>query len=71
MSDKKYLLRGAKAICEAVGENPRDIKTLVEKEGLPAWKRSEHHREPWKASPERLAKWAAEQDAKYSGTAAG
>ena len=61
-----FLLRGAKEICDAVGESPRDIKRLVEEEGLPAWKRSGHQREPWKASPQRLAEWAAEQDVKYT-----
>lgn len=62
---KKFLLRGAREICEAVGENPRNIKDLVEKEGLPAWKRSDNDKEPWRAHPERLAKWAKEQDEKY------
>lgn len=62
---KKFLLKGAKEICDAVGENPRDIKDLVENEGLPAWKRSDKPKEPWRAHPDRLAKWAREQDEKY------
>ncbi len=48
-------LRGAKAICEAVGENPKDIVRLVGVLGLPAWKRE--NKGPWRALPEDLHRW--------------
>ena len=48
-------LRGAKAICAAVGESPKNITDLVLRKGLPAWKDS-----PlgcWRALPEDLRTW--------------
>lgn len=48
-------LRGAKAICEAVGENPKEIVRLVEVKGLPAWKRE--GKGAWRALPEDLQSW--------------
>lgn len=52
-------LRGAKEICAAVGENPKEIVRLVEEEGLPAWKRA--GRGPWRALPADLARWVRAQ----------
>lgn len=57
------VLKGAKAICEAVDENPKQIACLVKNEGLPAWRRSDA--DPWKARPEALRDWVAEQERKY------
>lgn len=48
-------LRGAKSICAAVGENPKDMASLVAKHGLPAWKRN--NRGSWRALPEDLKRW--------------
>jgi len=53
--DQMICIRGAKAICEAVGENPRDILELVERQGLPAWRRSSNG--SWRALPEDLHDW--------------
>ncbi|MBN2140412.1 MAG: DNA-binding protein [Desulfovibrionaceae bacterium] len=47
--------RGAKAICRAVGENPKEIVRLVRDKGLPAWKRE--NRGMWRALPEDLKQW--------------
>lgn len=52
-------LRGAKAICEAVGENPKEMVTLVRVKGLPAWKRE--GKGPWRALPEDLQCWLRAQ----------
>lgn len=52
-------LRGAKEICKAVGENPKEMAYLVREVGLPAWKRS--GRGVWKALPEDLLEWAQYQ----------
>ncbi len=48
-------IRGAKAICEAVGENPKEIVRLVEEQGLPAWKRD--NKGAWRALPDDLVRW--------------
>ncbi|MDD4732394.1 MAG: DNA-binding protein [Desulfovibrio sp.] len=48
-------LKGAKAICMAVGENPKEIVRLVREQGLPAWKRE--NRGVWRALPEDLVSW--------------
>ncbi|MGE4503817.1 MAG: DNA-binding protein [Desulfovibrionaceae bacterium] len=53
--DSRICLRGAKAICEAVGENPKEIVRLVEGQGLPAWKRD--NKGAWRALPEDLRQW--------------
>ena len=50
--------KGAKAICKAAGENPREIANLV-KSGFPAFKVG--GRGPWKALPEDLKRWVKEQ----------
>ena len=52
-------LKGAKAICEAVGENPKHIMELVRDFGLPAWKRDV--RGTWRALPDDLHLWLREQ----------
>lgn len=52
-------LKGAQAICEAVGENPRRIVDLVRYNGLPAWKKGE--KGAWLALPEDLHRWIREQ----------
>jgi hypothetical protein len=52
-------LKGAKDICEAVGENPRNITELVRDKGLPAWKRDD--KGSWRALPEDLQRWIREQ----------
>ena len=57
MSD--ICLKGAKEICEAVGENPRNITELVRHKGLPAWKRDD--KGSWRALPEDLQRWIREQ----------
>lgn len=46
---------GSKAICAAVGENPREILRLVRDSGLPAWKRG--GRGLWRALPRDLEAW--------------
>lgn len=60
-----FLLKGANEICDLVRENPKHIKTLVEEEGFPAWKRKDTPKEPWRAHPDDIAKWAREQADKY------
>jgi len=52
-------LKGAREICEAVGENPRNIIELVRDRGLPAWKRDD--KGAWRALPEDLHRWIREQ----------
>lgn len=52
-------LKGAKAICQAVGENPKEIVRLVGEKELPAWKRE--NRGPWRALPEDLREWIRKQ----------
>ncbi|WP_432736109.1 DNA-binding protein [Maridesulfovibrio sp. FT414] len=63
MLTSPLILKGAKAICEAVQENPRHIGLLVESEGLPAWRRTEA--DPWRARPEALQEWVRGQEEKY------
>jgi hypothetical protein len=48
-------IRGARAICQAVGENPKHIVRLVKEHGLPAWRREGTG--SWRALPEDLKGW--------------
>jgi hypothetical protein len=48
-------IKGARAICEAVGENPKQIVRLVAELGLPAWRRGGSG--SWRALPEDLKRW--------------
>jgi len=48
-------VKGARAICEAVGENPKQIVRLVNELGLPAWRRAGTG--SWRALPEDLKRW--------------
>ena len=52
-------IRGAKDICAAIGENPKEMLKLVEEQSLPAWRRD--GRGAWRALPEDLRIWLAEQ----------
>lgn len=52
-------LRGAKDICAAIGENPKEMLKLVEEQDLPAWRRD--GRGAWRALPEDLKQWLARQ----------
>lgn len=52
-------LKGAKDICEAVGENPKHMMDLVRRYGLPAWKRDVNG--TWRALPDDLHRWLREQ----------
>ena len=54
-----FCLKGAKDICEAVGENPKNIHDLVKDHGLPVWKRGK--RGTWRALPDDLRRWIREQ----------
>lgn len=58
-------LKGAKDICYAVGENPKQIVSLVQKHGLPAWKRS--NKGQWRALPEDLRQWVRNERDKNIG----
>ncbi|WP_147819717.1 DNA-binding protein [Salidesulfovibrio onnuriiensis] len=58
-------LKGAKDICYAVGENPKEITSLVKLHGLPAWKRA--NRGQWRALPEDLRRWVRAQRDKNIG----
>ncbi|MGE4553079.1 MAG: DNA-binding protein [Desulfovibrionaceae bacterium] len=55
--------KGAKAICEAIGENPRELARLVRQSRLPAWRR--HERGAWRALPEDLLHWLRRQRDAY------
>jgi hypothetical protein len=52
-------IKGARAICEAVGENPKQITFLVAELGLPAWRRGGAG--SWRALPEDLKRWMLHQ----------
>lgn len=56
---ENFCLKGAKDICDAVGENPKSIHALVKDHGLPAWKRGA--KGAWRALPEDLRRWIREQ----------
>lgn len=56
---EEYCLKGAKDICVAVGENPKNMHELVNDHGLPAWKRDVNG--TWRALPEDLRRWIREQ----------
>ena len=62
MSD--LLIKGAAAIAKAIGESREAIPDLVEKEGLPAWRKND--RGPWKARPSSLDKWLEDQEQKHT-----
>ena len=49
-------IKGARAICAAVGENPKQINFLVTELGLPAWRRGGAG--SW---PEDLKRWILTQ----------
>jgi hypothetical protein len=52
-------VKGARAICEAVGENPKHIVRLVAELKLPAWRRNGTG--SWRALPEDLKRWVLAQ----------
>jgi len=52
-------LKGARDICSAVGENPKNTNELVKDFGLPAWKRDT--KGTWRALPSDLRRWIREQ----------
>lgn len=54
----RMVLVGSQEICAAVGENPKEMVSLVNKHGLPAWKRKTHG--TWRALPEDLKRWVRE-----------
>jgi len=54
-----FCLKGAKEICDAVGENPKNMHELVREHGLPAWKRGA--KGTWRALEEDLHRWMREQ----------
>ena len=62
-SQRILVYRGAKEICAVIGEDPRRITSLVEIEGLPAWKRNGDG--VWRALPDDLIDWLHEQRQKY------
>tara|TARA_Y100001978_G_C23698661_1_gene439308 strand:- start:2796 stop:3032 length:237 start_codon:yes stop_codon:yes gene_type:complete len=57
--DNYFCLKGARDICDAVGENPKNIHELVKDHGLPAWKRGA--KGTWRALPDDLRQWIREQ----------
>ncbi len=44
LKSQDICLKGAREICDAVGENSRNIIELVRDKGLPAWKREDRAR---------------------------
>ncbi len=56
---ENFCLKGAKDICDAVGENPKNINDLVKTHGLPAWKRET--KGTWRALPDDLRQWLRDQ----------
>lgn len=61
MSTVELPIKGAKAICEAVGANHKEIVRLVRDERLPAFRRG--GKGVWLALPSDLARWIrAERD---------
>ena len=58
-------LKGARDICDAVGENAKNINELVKTHRLPAWKRGV--KGTWRALPEDLRGWLREQRDKNIG----
>lgn len=62
----EFCLKGAREICDAVGENPKLMHDLVKDHGLPAWKRDP--KGTWRALPDDLHRWMREQRDKHIGT---
>lgn len=60
-----FCLKGAKDICDAVGENPKNINELVRVHGLPAWKRDA--KGTWRALPDDLRNWIRQQRDRHIG----
>lgn len=54
-----FCIKGARDICEAVGESPKQINELVAEHGLPAWKRD--IKGTWRALPDDLHRWLRQQ----------
>ncbi len=61
--NKPIVYRGAKEICNVVGEDFRAIHKLVADEALPAWRRRADG--VWRALPEDLETWITKQRNKY------
>jgi hypothetical protein len=57
------VLKGAIAICRAVGKDRRDIVRLVRDENLPAWQ--EQGKGTWFALPEDLKAWVEKRARLY------
>lgn len=60
---RPLVYRGAREICAVIGEDPRRLLFLVERENLPAWRREGESL--WRALPEDLERWLKEQRGKY------
>lgn len=61
---KPLCYRGAKEICIAIGEDHKKLCTLVEKEGLPAFRRN--GKGTWRALETDLVQWLEIQRDKYA-----
>lgn len=57
------LIKGINDICSYVGEKRGDFHQLVDKEGLPAWRR--HKDGTWRALASRLDAWLVKQADKF------
>lgn len=55
---------GAKEICGAIKEDPRQIQALIEHEGLPVFRRGPKCK--YRALPADLGKWLIGQRDKYT-----
>lgn len=58
----ELLIKGAEAIAKAIGESRNAVPALVESRGLPAWRKD--GKGPWRARPESLDKWLADEEAR-------
>ena len=61
--DKHIVIVGRKAICRAIGYNPREMHRLVEKDGLPAWQEGQNMK--WRAICSELESWLKKRRKKY------